>query len=65
MRVFLNSKEYIIDENTSIKDFLDSIVKNKLFVLEFNNEILSKDKFDTTILQESDKLDLFEITGGG
>ena len=65
MKIFLNNEEKEIKNMLTVSNFIKSFGEDKFFVVELNNEILTKDKHAKTYLQNDDKLEICEITGGG
>ena len=66
MEIKVNGKTENIPDNITILDFLKQ--KNITFdnvVVEINQEIIKKGNWQKTILQQSDKLELVQLVGGG
>lgn len=62
----LNGETYTIYETISLFDLLLYFNYNdSLLVLEHNNLICQKDKWKTTFLKDSDKIEIVTIVGGG
>lgn len=62
----LNGETYVICQNISIFDLLIYFnYNNSLLVLEYNGLICEKNKWKTTFLQHTDKIEIVTIVGGG
>ena len=65
MKVIVNGKELDLKQKMTVSRFLEENTFGKLCVVELNGKILTKDKHETTFLKDADRIDIFEITGGG
>lgn len=64
--MLVNSKEESLKESISLYQFLSS--KNydiSKIAVELNEKIVSKKDYETTILQDSDSLEIVHFVGGG
>ena len=62
----LNGEMYRTDDNLTLFDVLTYFNYNdSLLVLECNNFICEKNKWKTTFLKHSDKIEIVSIVGGG
>jgi sulfur carrier protein len=64
--ITVNGEVRLIEQGTSVDDLLNimSIPRTALAV-ERNREIVSRDKFAITMLEEGDKLEIVSLVGGG
>lgn len=63
---FLNGEIYATDKPLTLFDLLTYFNYNdSLFVVEYNNFICEKAKWETTFLKHSDKIEIVSIVGGG
>lgn len=64
--VYLNGKQTECAEGICVKDFLEqqgfTIAR---IALERNGEIVPKARYEETVLQEADKLEVVHFVGGG
>jgi len=67
MKIKVNGKEQLIDNNSSITELLKTAnVENPQMVsVQLNGEFLDKSKFGVTQLRESDAVDFLYFMGGG
>lgn len=66
MQIMLNGKEHNIDENMSIKDLLDSLqIASKAMAIALNSQVVKKQLWESTKLQNSDELEILDFVGGG
>jgi thiamine biosynthesis protein ThiS len=62
----LNGEMYTTDQNLTLFDLLRYFNCNdSLLVLEYNNFIWERNKWKTTVLKHSDKIEIVSIVGGG
>ena len=63
---FLNGQKYYIKQNITLFDLIYYFNYNdSLLVLEHNNLICNKKKWNETILKDQDKIEIVTIVGGG
>ena len=66
MKVIINGKEQIINENSTITELIDTLgIKVSVMAAAINMEIVKKENWNTHRLCEGDKLDLLDFVGGG
>lgn len=62
----LNGQKYFIKHSILLSDLLNYFKYNKsLLVLEYNDLICYKDKWNKTYIKNSDKIEIISIVGGG
>jgi thiamine biosynthesis protein ThiS len=62
----INGETYTTDNNLNLFDLLKYFNCNdSLIVLEYNNFIWERNKWKTTFLKHSDKIEIVSIVGGG
>tara|TARA_Y100000310_G_C20592988_1_gene769044 strand:- start:1112 stop:1309 length:198 start_codon:yes stop_codon:yes gene_type:complete len=65
MQLKINGKPEAIEGKT-IKDIIENKQLNaEHIVIEHNNQIISKEKWDNTSLNENDNLEIVSFVGGG
>jgi thiamine biosynthesis protein ThiS len=63
-QISVNGKETEVSENFTINDILNDLkVKNSLFVVEKNLEIIDKDQYKSTV-QDGDSFEVVSLFGG-
>lgn len=66
MQVTVNGKQMEFEEGITLAKMLEILEnKSKMIVIEQNRNIISKDKFETTPVQEGDDIEVITFTGGG
>lgn len=66
LRVRLNGKERELESGHSVRSLLESLdLHPSLVVVELNKEILARDAYGETPVQEGDTLELVHFVGGG
>lgn len=66
IKVLLNGEGTDAPEGATIADFLDQLgLGRKGLGVERNREIVAKSRFDSTILQPGDQLEIVHFVGGG
>ena len=64
--IFINGEAFNCYEDMSLEDillYLNININN--VVIEYNNNIIVRDRFNTTFFQTSDKIEVITIVGGG
>jgi len=66
MKLIINGEEREFDNSFSIEQILDSLqIKDKAMAVAVNMEIVKKDKWNSFIPKENDKLEILQFVGGG
>lgn len=67
MKILLNNQEQIVDSNSSIYSVLlsEKIVDKGGIAVALNNEVIPKQKWESTKLNDNDKLVIITATAGG
>ena len=66
MQITLNGEAINIKDNSKIGDILNEYALSPQKVaIELNLEIIPVDQFDTTTLNDGDKIEIVEFVGGG
>ena len=66
MQITLNGKITNISKNITISDLLDKFkIDKKMVAIEINLKILPSSKYDSTIINEGDNIEMVEFVGGG
>jgi sulfur carrier protein len=66
IEITLNGQTTSSPRNIPLLDFLDLVQFNpRLIAIEFNGEILHRQFWDRTVLQNGDRLEIVTIVGGG
>ena len=62
----VNGETHQCSPNTHLPQFLESLGMNpRLVAVEYNGEILHRQFWETTGMQEGDRLEIVTIVGGG
>ena len=66
IKIKLNGKEKLIDNNTKIQKFINDLkIPIKKVAIELNREILDKKKLNKIKLKKNDKVEIVHFIGGG
>lgn len=66
MNIIVNGEEISTPESTTVEILLNNLeIKDKVMAVAINMEIVKKDKWETHIIEEGDKLELLHFVGGG
>ena len=66
MKAIINGKEKFFNKIISITELLKSYnVNMKIVIVEKNGEIIPREEFDTTEVNEGDKIEIVKLVGGG
>ena len=65
MEIIINGEAKLVVSN-QLSTLLDELgYAGKLFVVELNGEIISKELYTTTVLTAADRLEIVSFVGGG
>ncbi len=65
MKLIINGQEKEVKSNI-ISELLNELeIKNQLVVVELNKDIINKDNFENTRLNNNDKIEIITLVGGG
>ena len=65
-KFFLNGQEYSVKDEINIDDLIKYFnYNNSLLVLEYNNSIYNKTRWQNTYIGNNDKIEIVTIVGGG
>ena len=66
MKLIINGEEREFKDSFSIEQILDKLqIKDKAMAVAVNMEIVKKDKWDSFIPKENDKIEILQFVGGG
>lgn len=66
LRVCLNGKDRQVDAGHSVRSLIESLeLHPSLVVVELNKEILARDAYADTPVQDGDTIELVHFVGGG
>jgi sulfur carrier protein len=67
LKIFINGQEReFLDDNISLYDIIVSLgIDGKVMAAAINSMIVKKDNWNTHLLQNGDKVELLQFTGGG
>lgn len=65
-QIIVNGKAVEFEENLNIAKLLENLnVQSKMIAVEQNFEIISRNKFEETIIAPNDRIEIVEFMGGG
>ena len=66
MKILVNGEEKNFNDNLSVENLIISLgVEGKVMAVAINSHIVKKDDWGLRILQDGDKIELLQFTGGG
>ena len=66
IKIKLNGKEKLVDNNTKIQKLINDLkIPIKNVAIELNREILDKKKLNKIKLKKNDKIEIVHFIGGG
>jgi sulfur carrier protein len=66
MKLIINGQEKEFNSALTILEILEKLqISDKAMAVAVNMEIVKKDKWDTFIPKENDKLEILQFVGGG
>ena len=64
--IIFNGKKRCVDDNTNVQTFITlSNYKTEHVVVELNEEIIPKERYEEVILKDDDVLEVLSFMGGG
>lgn len=64
--MIVNGEKMTLDQNLTVTELILKLNLNpQTIVVEVNLDIISKGKYDSTILYENDKVEIISFVGGG
>lgn len=66
MKIILNGEETEIDNGFSVKNLLEKFaLEPKKIAVEKNLEIVPRSQFDSSLINEGDRIEIIHFIGGG
>lgn len=67
MRIKVNGKEIELNNEVTIKDLLDEqkVEMQDYVTVQLNDEIISREHYDTCLIRQGDTVELLYFMGGG
>lgn len=66
MKITVNGKAVEILEKMSLKDFVEARkLRQEGIIAELNEKVVTRDKWESAVLAEGDRLELVSLVGGG
>ena len=63
---FFNGEEYYVSQTISLGELIEYFnYQTTLFVVEYNNFICNKNKWNEILIQKNDTIEIITIVGGG
>lgn len=64
--VELNGSQVAVPTGSTLGDLLDERgIERRMIAVEYNREILPRHEYDSTRLQDGDRLEIVQMVGGG
>lgn len=66
MKIEINGESKIIDDSTNLKELINQVVQDqKGLAVAVNNQVIPKENWNSSLLNEADKVLLIRATQGG
>ncbi|MEI7474932.1 MAG: sulfur carrier protein ThiS [bacterium] len=66
IKIYLNGNDKEIDKDSTVEQVVSTFdMKNPMFVVELNLNIVQKNEYSATTLKDGDKLEVVTFFGGG
>ncbi len=66
MNLIINGEQRAVMDVSTVRDLLQHFqIANKIVVVELNLQIIDREAYDNTILQENDRVEIVHFVGGG
>lgn len=66
IEIYINGNKKIVNKNLNLKKILkEFLIKNQLFAVELNNEVIPKSQYKNKKVMQNDKIEILELIGGG
>ena len=63
---FFNGEEYYITQTVKLNELIEYFAyQSTLFVVEYNNFICNKNKWNEIVIKKNDSIEIITIVGGG
>ena len=64
--VFVNGEETELDGSTTVAELIETLqLKSRRVAVELNLDVLSRERWHDTTLQEHDRVEIVQFVGGG
>lgn len=66
MQIKLNGKIYTFDDNITLENIINQLnISSQNIIAEVNGEVITKDKFNKTVIENNSIIELIKFVGGG
>ena len=66
IEIYINGKKKIVNKSLNLQKILKKfLIKNQLFAVELNNEVIPKSQYKNKEVVQNDKIEILELIGGG
>lgn len=66
MQIKINGSSYVFDDNITLDSIINQLnISVNNIVAEVNGEVITKDKFNKTIIEDNTVIELVKFVGGG
>jgi|Wag4MinimDraft_12_1082652.scaffolds.fasta_scaffold00050_19 sulfur carrier protein len=66
MKIVVNGENHILEESLTIRELIGKFgINTETVVVELNKQIVAKENFGSTKLNDSDKVEIVHFVGGG
>ncbi len=66
MKIVVNGENHILEESLTIRELIGKFgINTETVVVELNKQIVAKENFGSTKLNDGDKVEIVHFVGGG
>lgn len=66
MQIKVNGRLYTFDDNITLEDIINQLnISSQNIIAEVNGEVITKEKFNKTVIENNSVIELIKFVGGG
>ncbi|MDE7314967.1 MAG: sulfur carrier protein ThiS [Mucispirillum sp.] len=66
MQIKVNGKLYNFDDNITLEDIMNQLnILSQNIIAEVNGQVITKEKFNKTVIENNSIIELIKFVGGG
>lgn len=66
MQIKVNGRLYTFDDNITLENIINQLnISSQNIIAEVNGEVITKEKFNKTVIENNSVIELIKFVGGG